>query len=105
MKKTSCYLALALFMLPALQSAQASNQGIIVTVNDIPITTLDIQQRLSLLKILGERSTGPNPRKFALRMMVDEIIKIAEAKKYKMDATDKEVSSQIGRMAKSLKKK
>ncbi len=103
MKKILFFLALVLFVPPASQDAGAAGQGIVATVNDTPITTLDIQQRLTLLKILGERSTGPDPRKFALRMMVDEIIKIAEAKKYKMDATDKEISSQMGRMAKSMK--
>jgi peptidyl-prolyl cis-trans isomerase SurA len=103
MKKTSYFLALALFLLPISHGAMAAGQGIVATVNDKPITTLDIDQRLTLLKILGERQTGANPRKFALRMMIDEVIKIAEAKKYKMEPSDKEISSQVERMAKSLK--
>jgi peptidyl-prolyl cis-trans isomerase SurA len=103
MNKISFCLALALFALPAPDFARAADQGIVATVNDHPITTLDIQQRLALLKILGERSPTGEPRKFALRMMIDEIVKIAEAKKYKMDPTDKEISSQVDRMAKSLK--
>jgi peptidyl-prolyl cis-trans isomerase SurA len=103
MNKPAFCLVLALFMLPASHSARAANQGVVATVNDIPITTLDIQQRLSLLKILGDNPKGSDPKKFALNMMVDEIIKIAEAKKYKMDASDKEISGQVERMAKGLK--
>jgi peptidyl-prolyl cis-trans isomerase SurA len=83
--------------------AYAKDQGVVATVNDVPITTLDIEQRLQLMKILGERDQGGDSRKKALRAMVDEIIKIAEAKKYKIQATDKEISDQLGRMAKNMK--
>jgi peptidyl-prolyl cis-trans isomerase SurA len=103
MKKFALCVLLALFLSPAPQFAHAANQGVVATVNDIPITTLDIQQRLSLLKILGDNPRGSDPRKFALNMMVDEIVKIAEAKKYKMEASDKEIGAQVARMAKGLK--
>jgi peptidyl-prolyl cis-trans isomerase SurA len=35
-------------------------------------------------------------------MMIDEVIKIAEAKKYKVDASDKQIDDQLGRLAKGL---
>ena len=35
-------------------------------------------------------------------MMIDEIIKIAEAKKYKVEATDKEIDAHMLRVAKGL---
>ncbi len=82
--------------------AQAANQGVIVTVNDIPITTFDIDQRLRLLKILGDRQGVEGGRKKALRMMIDEIIKISEAKKYKANPSEKEIDAQLGQMAKGM---
>jgi peptidyl-prolyl cis-trans isomerase SurA len=83
-------------------SARAGNQGIVATVNDIPITSFDIDQRLRLLKILGTRQEAGDARKKALQMMIDEVIKIAEAKKYKVDASDKQIDDQLGRIAKGL---
>jgi len=108
MKKTWFWLAAAIVVLPFIVAihphfALAQNQGVVATVNDVPITTLDIDQNLQLMKILGENPEGPDSRKAALRTMIDEIIKIAEAKKYKVNASDKEIDAQIERVAKSLK--
>ena len=107
MKISSFCLATALVISPALvvtpDLVLARDQGVVATVNDVPITTLDIDERLQLLKILGDRQSEGDPRKNALRMMIDEVIKIAEAKKYKVNATDKEISAQMERMAKGLK--
>ena len=83
-------------------SHAAGDQGIVATVNDIPITSFDIDQRLRLLEILGTKQATKDGRKKALRAMIDEIIKIAEAKKYKINATDKEIEAQMGRVAKGL---
>ena len=106
MTKTFYYLAVflcALYLAIGNQmSARAADQGIVATVNDIPVTTLDIDQRLRLLKILGRRQEAGDERKKALQAMIDEVIKIAEAKKYKVDATDKEIDEQMKRVAKGL---
>jgi peptidyl-prolyl cis-trans isomerase SurA len=106
MTKTFYYLAVflcALYLAIGNQmSARAGNQGIVATVNDIPITSFDIDQRLRLLKILGTRQEAGDARKKALQMMIDEVIKIAEAKKYKVDASDKQIDDQLGRIAKGL---
>ncbi len=83
-------------------SARAADQGIIATVNDIPITSFDIDQRLRLLEILGRKQEGNDARGKALHMMIDEVIKIAEGTKYKVNATDKEIDAQMGRVAKGL---
>ena len=82
--------------------AQAAGEGIIATVNDIPITSFDIDQRLRLMEILGRKQEGSEARKTALHAMIDEVIKIAEASKYKVNATDKEIEAQLGRIAKGL---
>jgi peptidyl-prolyl cis-trans isomerase SurA len=83
-------------------SLAAGDQGIVATVNDVPITSFDIDQRLRLLKILGTKQAGNDARKKALQAMIDEIIKIAEAKKYKVNATDKDIDAQMGRVAKGM---
>ena len=93
----------ALYVLDGNQnSARAAGQGIVATVNDIPITSFDIDQRLRLQEILGIKQAGGDARKKALHTMMDEVIKIAEGTKYKVNATDKEIDAQMGRVAKGL---
>lgn len=104
-KTIYCLAALlcALYLLDGNQnSASAAGQGIVATVNDIPITSFDIDQRLRLLEILGRKQEGNDARKKALHMMIDEVIKIAEGTKYKVNATDKEIDAQMGRVAKGM---
>ncbi len=107
MQKLAFWLAAALLVIlipvDSTRAAVAGDQGVVATVNDVPITTLDIEQRLKLMQILGDRQEGPDARKKALNAMVDEIIKISEAKKYKVQASDKEIQVQIDRMAKNMK--
>jgi hypothetical protein len=50
----------------------------------ISLSPVDIDQRLRLLEIMGNKQSGDGIRKKALDMMIDEIIKIAEAKKCKV---------------------
>ena len=87
----------------AVVNAQSENQGVIATVNDRPITEFDITQRLKLRKVLGQESEGGNARKKALNSLIDEIIKIAEAEKFKVAATEVEIDKQFVRMAQGLK--
>jgi peptidyl-prolyl cis-trans isomerase SurA len=104
-KTIYCLAALlcALYSLDGNQnSARAADQGVVATVNDIPITSFDIDQRLRLLEILGRKQEGNDARKNALHMMIDEVVKIAEGTKYKINATDKEIDAQMGRVAKGL---
>ena len=104
-KTIFCLAALlcALYLLDSNRnSARAADQGIVATVNDIPITSFDIDQRLRLLEILGQKQEANDARKKALNMMIDEVIKIAEGVKYKISATDKEIDAQMGRVTKGL---
>lgn len=104
-KTIYCFAALlcALFLLDGNQSSsRAADQGVVATVNDIPITSFDIDQRLRMLEILGQKQEGKDARDKALRMMIDEVIKIAEATKYKVNPTEKEIDAQMGRLAKGL---
>jgi peptidyl-prolyl cis-trans isomerase SurA len=89
---------LALVLPPG--AAWAAGQGIVATVNDQPITQLDIDQRIRLLKILGERDN--DSRKGALNGLINEKIQLSEAKKYKIEATDAQINKQLERIAKGL---
>lgn len=88
-------------VLPA--QAQSENQGVIATVNDQPITSFDITQRLRLMEILGQGSKANGARKIALNELIDEVIKISEARKYSVAATDLQIDKQLERMAQGLK--
>jgi peptidyl-prolyl cis-trans isomerase SurA len=77
----------------------AATQGIVATVNDQPITQLDIDQRLKLLKILGGRGES---RKQALTSLIDEKVQISEAKKYKLNPSDAQISKQMEKIAQAL---
>ena len=77
-----------------------ADQKVLVTVNDIPITTFDLDQRISLWKLLGERG---GDRKRALNQLIDDIAKIEQAKKYKVEPTDKEIGERMSGLAKGLR--
>jgi peptidyl-prolyl cis-trans isomerase SurA len=96
-------LILSLLLALPLGSARGADQGIVATVNDFPITKFDIEQRLRLLVILGSKAgEGQDARKRALRSMIDEVIQIDFAKKYKASASDRDIDAQLKRIAKGL---
>jgi peptidyl-prolyl cis-trans isomerase SurA len=103
MRKHIHVLALAVLALWCSAMAQAANQGVIVTVNDVPITTFDIDQRLRLMKMLGDKQAAAGGCKKALRTMEDELVKISVAKKYKANPSEKEIDAQLAQMAKGMK--
>ena len=77
-----------------------SEQRVLVTVNDLPITTFDVDQRMNLWKLLGQRG---GDRKQALNELIDDIAKIEQAKKLQVDATNKEINERMSGLAKGLK--
>lgn len=93
-------LLLATAQVPA-QPALAEAQGVVAVVNDKPITERDITQRIALMKVLGDGGAGMS-RKIALKSMIDEQIKIAEATKFKLLPSDSDVKEQIARISKGM---
>ena len=59
----------------------------------------DISQRITLLKILGDAGPDGLSRKTALQSLVDDQVKIVEAKKFNLMPNEAEISGQIARMA------
>lgn len=93
-------LAAGALLLPA--GAHAEAQGVVAVVNDQPITEFDISQRITLLKVLGESRPEALGRKGALKALVDEQVKIAEAKRFGLTPTEPDINGQIARMAKGM---
>jgi peptidyl-prolyl cis-trans isomerase SurA len=90
---------LAGFAWTAARAEQESS--VIVTVNDTPITNFDVDQRLRLWEVLGNNK-GDRTRKRALQSLIDDVIKIAAAKKNAAEAKEEVVNAQLERMAKSM---
>lgn len=82
--------------------ALAEGQGVVAVVNDQAITEHDITQRMALLKIVGDVSGKPLTRKRALQMLIDEQIKIAEAKKFNFAPSDSDITAHIDRVSKGM---
>ncbi len=81
--------------------AHADQQSVIVTVNDQPITSYDIEQRLRLWQLLGSSKKDAS-RKQALQSLIDDIIKITAAKTNKVEASEDMVNAHLERMAKGM---
>jgi peptidyl-prolyl cis-trans isomerase SurA len=96
-------LAVSLSVTTALPVVAAQDQKVIVTVNDQPITSYDINQRMNLWKLLGINPGGDAPRKRALDDLIDDIAKVEEAKKFRINATEKDIDQRLGEVAKGLK--
>ena len=95
---TAILIALAL-VCPGLALAQ--DQKVLVTVNDKPITSFDVDARISLWKLMG--GGAPKTRKQALNDIIDDIAKVEEAKKFHAEAKDAEIDERLERVAKGLK--
>jgi peptidyl-prolyl cis-trans isomerase SurA len=82
-------------------AAAQETTSVIATVNDQPITTFDIDQRIRLLQILGQGGS-PNRKKIG-NDLINDVVKIQEAKLYKINATEKEIDERLKRVAQGLK--
>ena len=80
-------------------SAGATSYRVLVTVDDEPITDYDVDQRIKLREALGYRPETGDQRKKALDSLIDDVVVRSEAKRNKVDITDKqldEVDREVG---------
>ncbi len=101
-------LVLALFLAAAstlhfAASAQAETAQVLVTINDLPITTFDVQQRISLWKLVGSKPASGDLKKKALDELIDDVAEIEEAKRRGLAASEDEINKRMEGIAKSLK--
>ena len=84
-------------------AAHAESTGVLVTVNDLPITSFDVEQRIALMNALGTATANNNEtRKKVLESLIDDVVKRAEARKYKAEPSPEQVNGQIAKMAKAM---
>jgi peptidyl-prolyl cis-trans isomerase SurA len=82
----------AALLLPLKAEAQ-----VVVTVNGMPITEYDIQQRS---KLVASASHKTPPRDDVIKELIDERLKVSRAKFYGMEVGDDEINNAFDNMAK-----
>ena len=92
--------ALAAAMLVAVvtlaTSQVAGAQQVVAFVNGQPITALDIEHRAKFLQMSGKKSPT---RKEVMDSLIDEILEIAEAKRYGLDVPNSQVDKSYSTVA------
>lgn len=97
------HLALALLALlgaAPLMTGGAAAQAVLATVNTKPITSFDVDQRIRLVAATERRRLD---RRTALRELVDDQVKLIEARRIGYRVTDDGVENEFSRLAKSNK--
>jgi peptidyl-prolyl cis-trans isomerase SurA len=79
--------------------AQARAQVIVATVNGDPITDIDLDERMKLLRVLHQ----PASRDAALESMIDDQLKLDQTAEFKIKASDAEIGQQISKDAAKMK--
>jgi peptidyl-prolyl cis-trans isomerase SurA len=88
--------AVAALLLAAATASPAVAQNVVVIVNGDPITAIDIEQRTKFVQL----STQKTPtRQDVLNELIDEKLKVKEAKRWGIDVPDTEVDSSYASMA------
>jgi len=91
--------ALTLLISVAGGAGLAFAQAIIATVNNEPITNIDLEQRIKLLRVLRKPATS----EAAMDSLVDDHVKLDETKKYAVKPTDSDINREIARVAGIMK--
>jgi peptidyl-prolyl cis-trans isomerase SurA len=77
-------------------TSRADAQQVAAMVNGEPITSLDIAYRIKLVEVSTHKTLT---RKEALEELIDDKLKLAVAKRYTLDITDKEVDNAFNGIA------
>ena len=99
LRRLTLAVALAGFTAPATVAvAQAQSSEIKYVVNNIPVTSYDIQRRAAFLRL---QNRGGNVQKIAADEMIDQAIRAAEMRRLKINVSDDQVASAYERFARS----
>lgn len=82
-----------------LGGSAALAQNVVVFVNGDPITAIDIEQRSKFIVLSTQK---PVPRQQVLDQLIDEKLKIREAKRWGIEASDQDVDSNYLSMARRM---
>jgi peptidyl-prolyl cis-trans isomerase SurA len=81
-----------------LTGAPARAQTVVASVNDDPVTNIDIEQHMKILRVLHKNPT----REAALEDIYETRLKLMEISKYKVNIGDPEIGWALGITARSL---
>jgi peptidyl-prolyl cis-trans isomerase SurA len=90
----------ALLLAVAAAASPAVAQNVVVVVNGEPITAFDIEQRSKFIQLSTQKTPG---RPDVLNELIDEKLKVKEAKRWGVDITDSDVDSSYGSMASRMR--
>lgn len=80
-----------------------AQEAVIAIVNDHPVTGYDIDQRIRLLGVLGLKDPARLARKAVANNLIDDYVKIDEAKLHGIEPTEKDMEERLVGIASSLK--
>ena len=92
-------IGLAVVIMAGLPTRPAQAQAIVLSVNGDPITNVDLEQRMKLLRAIHR----PASREAAVQSMIETRLKAREAAKYSITIGDNEIGEQVQADAKKLK--
>ena len=81
-------------------SAPARAQSVVVMVNGEPITSMDIEQRTKLILMTTHKQAS---RQDVINELIDEKVKIREAKKFGVDPGVSDIDDSYGQMARRMR--
>lgn len=76
-------------------STPAFAQAIVMTVNDAPVTTYDVEQRMKLLRVLRESAS----RDAAIESLIRDRLILGEVRKYSINPSEQEITQEAVRDA------
>ena len=74
-------------------------QSVVVFVNGDPITAIDIEQRSKFISLTTQKTP---PRQEVLNQLIDEKLKVREARRWGIEASDQEVEQNFSGMARRM---
>ena len=96
LRRTLSPVALAVGL--GLSATAAQAQSVVAFINGDPVTSYDVEQRMKINAALGKRGGG---RQEAMRDLVDDKLKIIEARRIGYRLSDDNVDDQVARIARS----
>ena len=95
----ACLVAATLLAVPLLGARPVHAQTIVASINGDPVTNIDIEERMKMLRVLHKPAT----REAAIESLFTERLQIHEAEKYGVNPRDSDISQQIVKDAQQMK--
>lgn len=90
---------LILFLVTGMMSVSVMAKSIVAVVNDEPISSYDVDQRVELIKLMNpQAASNKTLEKEALEQLITDALKVQEAEKQKFTLSDEEVANAVTRL-------